>query len=121
MATAKKAKATRTKRSSGTLSRRADPSPAPEDRIGFLLALPDDPTAVEVCRLAHEFRIKGHVHVKNYTAPDDDVHFSVLEGAPAYTVTRYPKDMEGCLSRLADRLLERIGRSLPLEAPTEWG
>jgi hypothetical protein len=61
--------------------------------------------------------------VKTYTAPDDNVHFSLLEGDPGYTVTRYPKDMEGCIERLADKLLERIGRRLLLEVPTKrgWG
>jgi hypothetical protein len=47
--------------------------------------------------------------VKSYTAPDDNIHFDLIEGDPGYSVTSYPKDMKGCIGRLADQLLERIG------------
>jgi hypothetical protein len=90
--------------------------------VGFLLALPMDPNAEEVGRLAHEFRITGPVEVTNYTAPDDNIYFDLIEGDPGYSVTRYPRDMEGCIGRLAEKLLERIGRSLPGDdAPTRRG
>jgi dihydrofolate reductase len=91
----------------------AEPSVSrPKDVIGFLLALPMDPNVEEVSRLAHEFGITGEVWVKTYTSPNDNVSFQLLEGDPAYYVTRWPRDMDGFVERLADTLLERFGGPL---------
>ena len=88
----------------------------PKDVMGFLFALPLDPSVEEVGRLAYEFGIDGSVEVKTYTSPDDNISFSLLEGDPSYVVTRYPRDMEGCIGRLADTLLEKIGSSMQRSA-----
>ena len=81
----------------------------PMDVLGFLLALPMDPSLGEVARLAREFGIRGAVDVRNYTATDDNIHFELLVGDPGHKVTRYPRDMEGAIERMADKLLERFG------------
>ena len=87
--------------------------------IGFLLALPLDPTSVEVNRLAHEFGITGPVEVKTYTSPTDDIKLDVVEGEEGpWIVTRYPRDMEGCIRRMADQLLESLGGSALLPGPS---
>jgi hypothetical protein len=46
---------------------------------------------------------------ETYTAPDDNIHFDLIEGDPGYSVTRCPRDMKGCIGRLAETLLERFG------------
>jgi len=115
MPTANRAKASaiRTKRSSGMPSRSADPSHAAEDRVGVLLALPDDPSTMEVHRLTREFGIRGAVHVTTYTGADiENIGMSLLEGDPVYSVTRYPRDMNAFFARLAEQLFVRLGHRL---------
>ena len=105
-------------RRTGKCRAKSDPPAArPKDVIGFLLAVPFNPTSVEVSRLAHEFGITGPVDVKTYSAPDDNIHMDLIEGDPGYSVTRYPRDMEGCIGQLADQVLERFGGSVLAEPP----
>jgi hypothetical protein len=68
----------------------------PADLNGFLLSLPEDATSADVCRLAHEFGIKGPVYVESYSAPGDHIMMDIVDGEEGpWSVTRYPRDMDG--------------------------
>jgi hypothetical protein len=89
-------------------------TPQPHDRLERGGAInPEDATSADVCRLAHEFGIKGPVYVKSYSAPGAHIMMDIVEGEEGpWRVTRYPRDMDGCIGRLADQLRARLGASV---------